>query len=673
MFLFMKEVKMVKGKILAFFITSLVVLFFFPAPTEAASSHVLIGYGNQPASYIQNHYHVNVIDTFENVRIISVEADDAEVQRMKNDTSLSFVQPNNTIRNDFISPSPSRPKLMLSYNEQPNSLINLPKAREEGLTGQNVNVCVVDTGVNTSHEALSGRIGGYASFIKEPDGTINTTDYIGHGTHVSGIIAGYMPSKNFMGIAPNARIYSAKVFNKEKDSTTESLVNAIDWCLSENTSVINMSLGYAYIKGADYSYLNPLNYAITKAYNQGVLTVAASGNEGDTDLSSDNVNYPARFTNAISVASSDSSGRISYFSNRGPSVLLTAPGESILSSYISSSSSYAYLSGTSMATPTVAGVIALIKQKYPSLTNAQIINLLKTTAVDKGAKGRDSIYGCGIVQAYPLSSDLLSNPPALATFKSYNVQDGYLTIEWNPVYDCDLKGYNVYLNDQKLNNSLLTTTSIQVPLNNRQGSMSVRIEAVDDLNNVSTSSSQFSLTFSDVSPDYWAYDSINYVFTHKWMGGMGDGTFQPARPLTRAEAASLLSRLVDVSSINTTSSFVDVPKDNWAYVPISQISNSHFMVGTSPNMFSPMKYITREEIAVILTRLLKPTMYTGPSMFNDVRDPNHWAYSSIVTLAHEGYLAGCGNNNFCPSANTTRAEIAALLQRTGATIQTINQ
>jgi subtilisin family serine protease len=156
-----------------------------------------------------------------------------------------------------------------------------------------------------------------------------------------------------------------------------------------------------------------LHDAVVWAYNNGAIIVAAAGNEGDGDPSTDNVAYPARYSEVIAVAAVDSSYNIPSWSSDGPEVDVAAPGVSIYSTY--KNGGYATLSGTSMATPHVSATIALIQAiriaygKQP-LTFSQMYETITKTAVDIGSPGFDVFSGYGLVDAYRAVQYALEQP-----------------------------------------------------------------------------------------------------------------------------------------------------------------------------------------------------------------------------------------------------------------------
>ncbi|MFK8849915.1 S8 family peptidase [Streptomyces sp. Ac-502] len=207
--------------------------------------------------------------------------------------------------------------------------------------GEGVTAYVIDTGVRTTHQDFEGRA---SSGFDAIDGDNDATDGNGHGTHVAGTIAG-----KAHGVAKKAKIVAVRVLDDQGSGSTEQVVAGIDWVTKNHKgpSVANMSLG----GGADEA----LDTAVQKAVASGVTFAVAAGNES-TDAGQGS---PARVKEAITVASSTNTDEQSDFSNFGSAVDLYAPGSDITSAWNDSDQGTKTISGTSMATPHVAGAAAV--------------------------------------------------------------------------------------------------------------------------------------------------------------------------------------------------------------------------------------------------------------------------------------------------------------------------
>jgi subtilisin family serine protease len=251
---------------------------------------------------------------------------------------------------------------------------------------QPVTVCVIDSGYSAQHEDLPTNVTGTAD---SGTGAWNV-DACGHGTHVAGTIAALKNDLGVVGVAPDAvRLHIVKVFGDNCAWTySSSLVRAVYECVRAGSQVINMSLG-----GPTPYWFEEL--AFEWAYLKGVLPIAAAGNAGNTTKS-----YPAGYEHVVSVAAVNSQAAVASFSQKNDDVELAAPGVAVLSTIPDGGrGTYSAWSGTSMATPHVAGTAALIWSKNRGWSNAQVRQALQQTAFDVWPQGRDSSSGFGVVQA----------------------------------------------------------------------------------------------------------------------------------------------------------------------------------------------------------------------------------------------------------------------------------
>lgn len=211
-------------------------------------------------------------------------------------------------------------------------------------TGQAVKVAVLDTGIDYSHPDLRANYAGGYNAMLPSTSTIDALDDNGHGTHVAGTIAALQDGEGVVGVAPNARLFGVKVLDYDGTGRLSWIISGIEWATDNQMAVINMSLGGPYPSDI-------LAQTISAAYNKGVTIVCSAGN------TSDSVNYPARYPEAIAVSALDRSDKIAQFSSRGPEIAFIAPGVEVPSTYLEGL--YVTKSGTSMAAPHVTGLAAL--------------------------------------------------------------------------------------------------------------------------------------------------------------------------------------------------------------------------------------------------------------------------------------------------------------------------
>ncbi|HTY71003.1 MAG TPA: S8 family serine peptidase [Actinomycetes bacterium] len=278
-------------------------------------------------------------------------------------------------------------------------------------TGSGVVVAVIDSGVDASNPDLSGQF--VAGAHLADDGVTiasgSATDQLGHGTHVAGIIAAKRDGHGITGIAPDAKIMPINVDSPFLTGT--AVGNAIRWAVDHNAKVVNLSLGFSDMKLYD-SDVTPICSAAAYAESHKVVVVAAAGNDGEGD------NFPqapAACGTVLSVTDLDSTMHVTSYSSFDGSVALAAPGDQIYSTVPSfvSTTDYAVMSGTSMASPFVAGVAALVLQQHPTWTPAQVRSRLESTAEDLGPTGFDPRYGYGAVD--PAAAVGATAPPPAAT------------------------------------------------------------------------------------------------------------------------------------------------------------------------------------------------------------------------------------------------------------------
>ncbi len=483
-----------------------VLTFAFSQPTTAApeKSRVMIEFvpGQKSAvSQSVNRAGGVVHYEFDNLNTLAISLPTAALEGISRNPNVVFVE-------EDVLRYPASQTTPYGINSVQAPQVWAGDGSGNGPTGAGVTVCVIDSGLMTDHEDFAGInvIGGF------PAGWNN--DSCGHGTHVAGTIAAANNNLGVVGVAPDVSLYIVKVFDGDSCgwSYSSSLIDAANRCASAGAQVINMSLGGGRSSRTELNGFNNL-------YNQGILSIAAAGNDGSTSKS-----YPASYDSVVSVAALDSNNLVADFSQKNNAVELAAPGVAVLSSvpwdarneltvagvtYSGSQIEFAALgtadgalanggrctatnaawsgkvvlcergdisfydkvvnvqnsggttavlynnepgpfsgtlgagnsstipaislsqedgqylvanqigqagtvvsisakpasgyeawNGTSMATPHVAGVAALIWSSDASLSNVDIRNALTSTALDLGAAGRDNSYGFGLVQSY---------------------------------------------------------------------------------------------------------------------------------------------------------------------------------------------------------------------------------------------------------------------------------
>ncbi len=254
--------------------------------------------------------------------------------------------------------------------------------------GAGVRVAVLDSGIEPGHPALAGAVIEHRNFTTD----CTPFDTNGHGTHVAGILGGRGPMK---GVAPACQIISAKVLNNNGAGPLQAVAQAIDWVVEAKAHVIVMSLGCPV-------HLDFLAQACKRACQAGIAVVAAAGNDGG------GVNYPAAYDCVIAVGAVDRDGKVCQFSCRGKEIAVAAPGAEITSAW--PGGKYATLSGTSMAAPFVAGVLALEAGRCGTERLAErAMEIIRATSTDTGSPGKDDLYGWGLINPISLIGNTCRN------------------------------------------------------------------------------------------------------------------------------------------------------------------------------------------------------------------------------------------------------------------------
>lgn len=372
-----------------------------------------------------------------------------------------------------------------------------------GLTGKGIGICVLDTGADPLHEQLdNGKIAAFKDFI----GTAASAyDDHGHGTHVSSIAAGdgYGGSNaaKYKGVAPDAKIYAAKILNSAGSGSADVIIAGLEWCSGQQgVGIISMSLGTPESSDGNDSLSQAVNSAVSV---HGKTAVVAAGNSGSGTYT---IGSPGAASEAITVgaaaewsapegSTNHSDGiYLAPFSSRGPTADgrpkpdIAAPGVSITAAAAGTGNGYVTYSGTSMATPFVAGTVALALEAANNQSPADVKRNITSTAKDCGPLGFDNDWGSGLLDGYALTSKVWgattgSNPfPKLQHIEgsvangglwqhSFEVTDptvplavmitiegnricpwgdifcdmGLLSWEWNPDLDAELSGPGGFL------------------------------------------------------------------------------------------------------------------------------------------------------------------------------------------------------------------------------------
>ncbi|MFE6225375.1 S8 family serine peptidase [Streptomyces sp. NPDC057854] len=302
--------------------------------------------------------------------------------------------------------------------------IGADRAWESGFDGTGVRIAVLDTGVDKTHEDLRTRVVGEKNFSASPD----AADRVGHGTHVASIAAGTgaRSGGRFKGVAPGAEVISGKVLDDDGYGDDSAVLAGMEWAAAEGADIVNLSLGSPDTPGVD-----PLEAAVGRlSAEKGILFAVAAGNDGEAGSST--IGSPGSADAALTVGAVDHEDRLAPFSSTGPRADdgavkpdVTAPGVAITAAAAPGSAidtrpgtphpapGYLQIDGTSMATPHVAGAAALLKQRHPGWTAAELKGAL-TGSAEGGAGLTAFQQGTGRVQAdRALAATVVPEPVSL--------------------------------------------------------------------------------------------------------------------------------------------------------------------------------------------------------------------------------------------------------------------
>lgn len=352
----------------------------FSIPTLAVDEHqkekLIVVFKDEIDLDLLTDLDVDVIKTFDTLATATVEMPTAAIGFLEEHEDILAVEVDH----------------LVSINSQTidwgQKKINAPLAWQSNFTGKGVKIAVLDTGI-APHKDLA--VAGGVSFTTY---TKSFHDDNGHGTHVAGIIGAQKNGIGVVGVAPDSQLYAVKVLNEKGLGHVSEIVSGIEWSITNNMDIINLSLSTTHDSLV-------LRNVVNKAYQNGILVVASAGNHGTG--SGDTVEFPAKYDAAIAVSAIDSNNKRGSFSATGPSVEITAPGVGILSTHLNDQ--YLRLNGTSMASAFVSGTLALLKEAEPNRTHVHYRTMLQNTVIDLGPKGRDEIFGFGLVQAPFVTSD----------------------------------------------------------------------------------------------------------------------------------------------------------------------------------------------------------------------------------------------------------------------------
>ncbi len=621
-----------------FFAFILICITAFPVTTLAAENEeYLLHATKEEIQKIQDEY-PNHTASFDIIPMLEISLSQEDVQRLKKKYASVEVYPVQQYEvgaiEEIVPPQ--------------FSTIQTTPEQTTPYTGKGVKIGVIDSGIDVNHSELDVKGGMCALDALCPEGTPYQDD-LGHGTHVAGIIAAKKNGAGIIGVAPDSELYSIKVINNLNTGTTTQIVKGIEWAIHNKMDILNMSIT---TKRNDPA----LELALNQAYEEGIILVGAAGNEGFGEITN-SVTYPAKYDSVIAVSAINDDLTKLYESSMGPEVELTAPGSKIRSTYprvLDTSDGkrdgYTTLSGTSMAAPHVAGVAALLKERYPLMKNYEIRSILTSTAKDIGEPGKDDEFGYGLLQYVnadfenmPMVVHIENNGKITVELKNIEQVDNYkLTFADEEIKEISPGKWEIY----RLNGAY--EAKMRFTVNNREQTVpfTVRVEAP---------------SYLDMGVERWYFNHVAYLAHHQYIHGYMDNTFRADEKITRAEAVALLGRVHKLDGAKRKTVFPDVGFNHFASGYIQSAFEKGIVTGFSNGIFRPNTYVTRGEMAILLQQAFDFAIDTSkPLQFKDMSETLA-SYGAVRALTQQGILQGYPDGTFRPSEPMTRATYSVFL------------
>lgn len=420
-----------------------------------------------------------------------------------------------------------------------------------------VRVAVIDSGINTSNRYIQGRYtdDGYNFLNNNTD----IEDEQTHGTMVGGIIAD--------GTSSNVKILPIKVNDKNGRGTLKNVAKGIFYAIEHNADVINLSLSAA----DPNRTLNDLDEAIDAAVKKGIVVVTAAGNQ-QSDAS---FRYPANKENVITVTAVDRNNVIGDNVNTGDPIDFALPGVFVTAPY---KSLFFVDSGTSLAAPHASAAAALLKTWDKSLTQDEIVTILKDYSVDLGEEGFDTTYGWGMIDLgnFDLNTRIERLPfvdvPESAWYRE-------------PTKWAYFNGYTSGIDETHFAPNLEVTRAQVVQF----------LYAASGKPIVETKSA-----FNDVKGDAWYADAVAWAVDNGITAGTSADTFSPDMLCTREQTVTFLYALADRPDFDGGESFIDVMPKAWYAKSVAWASKNKIVSGVGEGRFGTGKICTRAQLVTML-------------------------------------------------------------------------
>ena len=413
---------------------------------------------------------------------------DEVIKSLESTGLFSFVEP------DYLAKVESTPNDPYFSSEWHLATIQAPSAWNTS-TGSGTPIALVDSGVETTHPDLAGKLTGGWNFVS---GNSTIFDTMGHGTTVAGTIAASTDNNvGVAGVTWQNPIMPLIVVDSMGFAAYSNIASAITYAADHGARIVNVSVG-----GPSAS--STLQSAVTYAWNKGTVVFAAAGNAG-----ANAPYYPAGCQYAVAVGATDPSDLVPSWSNYGSFLTLSAPGVNIYTT--ATGGSYTYGSGTSYASPVAAGVAALVLAKSPGLSASGLVSLLENNSDDLGAPGPDQYYGYGRVNAYRAVNATPSAPPppptvTIASPSNASTVSGPVSVQGNVAASASISQIQFLVDGNVASTAYSTPYSF--PWNTSSaanGNHTVTVRAYDTSNNMGQTSETVSVNNAapaDTQPPY---------------------------------------------------------------------------------------------------------------------------------------------------------------------------
>lgn len=621
-----------------------VFIYSSPAIAEANTidqQRVIVSFHNEVDRQLLNNYADKVVHVFDELPSAVVEVTDVQKKMLQVHPAVESVEVDKPIEK-------SAQTISWGYEA-----VEVAKRVPGTLSGKGVKVGILDSGVDTDHPDLKIAGGACMMEVAWSDGcTDSYEDTNGHGTHVTGIVAAQNNSIGTVGVAPNAEIYAVKVLNEYGDGTTATMMAGVEWAIKQDLDIINISVT------TEYRDSN-LERMIERAYEHGILIVAAAGNRGAVRTAgASTVEYPAKFDEVIAVGSINQQRMHDNLSSIGPEVELSAPGDKILSTVPADvrDKEYAESSGTSMAAPYVTGLAALYKERYPEMTNKQIRELLQKNALDLGEPGRDKYYGYGLAKVD-------KNPVSHGVYLPYKSSGtGEIAINTRQAAS-KFNTYNVYRFDTLIAKEQTASGIVDYA---SAGTLYYYVHPVVDGKEsnefVSLKVQNSGPKLKDVPLTKWYNRFVSFLYYKDIMQGYTDGTIKPEQSIKRGEAATLLGKSLGLNGETRSTRFTDVSANVGASGYIESLAEEGVIDGFPDGTFRPDENVTRAQMALMIAKAYD-IAGQDHTEFNDMTE-NVTGYEYINGMAAASIIDGYTDGSFRPHQTINRAEFSSFLAKT---------